>query len=101
MSALAHIQTIAADRDTLFPEIPAIAGAFVDYVNNSSTIARMDDALTSAYVSLDAKVMNDRRGQQIANMRRDLALADKHIRTLTAEDDVKTKKISDLEEKNQ
>lgn len=99
MSALAHIQTIAADRDTLFPEIPAIAGAFVDYVNNSSTIARMDDALTSAYVSLDAKVINDRRGQQIANMRRDLALADKHIRTLTAEDDVKTKKISDLEEK--
>lgn len=58
----------------------------------------MDDALTSAYVTLDAKIMNDRRAQQIANMRRDLALADKHIRALTAEDDVKTKKISDLEE---
>lgn len=98
MAALAHIQTIAQDKTTIYQEIPEIASAFISYVNNSDNITKMDEALTGAYVSLDTKTLSERHKRLLGETRGKLANCEKKIRALESEDDSKTTQISDLEE---
>lgn len=98
MATLAHIQTIAQDKTTIYQEIPQIAAAFISYVNNSDDITKMDDALTDAYVSLDSKTIGERHKRQLAETRNKLAICERDLRALKCEDDSKTAKISELEE---